>query len=353
MTTNPIRHIRPCPQPFSDHIAGTVDGVDLPLRVFPAASGEGRRPWMLWIHGGGFVGGKHHLPNCWVWPAFHPLGVHIVSISYRYVPQVDMPALWTDIEKGYRWCRENLTKVLAESDGCAEVDMDRWVVAGDSAGGHLASLAAIKFEPKPKVVIDIFGVVDLADPYMNEPATFHIPLPFNTPEEVLQKELKDHDPANATTISAWTWEIEPEMSKEMRTTYWGAEYDAGEKDKIRQDVNTYLSITGDRIRAMLPDAKGEEALQKAAKAWSPTHLIDTEDSYPTTVVMHGDADDIVPIEQSYQFADKIEKKGAQVKRIWCPGGKHSFDNTMGDPAQEGWKEYIQPCVDFVSQQLRT
>jgi len=55
MTTRPKLTFPDCPTPFSDHVYKTAHGVEVPLRVWPATAGEGRRPWLLWFHGGGFT----------------------------------------------------------------------------------------------------------------------------------------------------------------------------------------------------------------------------------------------------------------------------------------------------------
>lgn len=43
------------PGPYSDHVYKSEHGVDIPLRVWPATSGKGPRPYLVWYHGGGFT----------------------------------------------------------------------------------------------------------------------------------------------------------------------------------------------------------------------------------------------------------------------------------------------------------
>ncbi|WVF67544.1 hypothetical protein IAT40_002300 [Kwoniella sp. CBS 6097] len=361
--TTPVRTVKPCPQPFSDHVVANLEGVDLPIRVFPATGSghghEGKRPWLFWIHGGGFVSGKHYVPNVWVHPAFHPEGIHIISVAYRFTPQVSLFQIWEDIVLSYKWCRQHLSSIVGEE----AIDIDRYIVGGDSAGGHLASYAglgpAVGFEPSPKVVLDIFGVVDLADPYISQP--FDAPIQFETPLEELEKLSRDYDAKNATVTGAWTWEIEPEMSVDLLRTFWGEDYTPSEKDKKLMDLNSYLVKKAKRLETMFrSDELSAEEFDQMKKDWSPLHRVrasssdryQDQDQYPPTVLMHGKKDFVVPIKQSEDFADSLEKNGTEVLRIWSDEGGHSFEQTIGGPKEQGWKEYIQPTIEFVKKHIQ-
>ncbi|WVQ95083.1 hypothetical protein IAU59_002177 [Kwoniella sp. CBS 9459] len=360
--TTPVRTVKPCPQPFSDHVVANLEGVDLPIRVFPATGSghEGKRPWLFWIHGGGFVSGKHFVPNVWVHPAFHPEGIHIISVSYRFVPQVSLPQLWDDIVLSFQWCKEHLPSIIGED----AIDIDRYIVGGDSAGGHLASMAGfgaeVGFDPKPKVVLDIFGVVDLADPYISKP--FDVPIHFETPLAELEALSTDYDAKNASVTGAWTWEIEPEMSVDLLRTFWGEAYTPSKKDKLLMDLNSYLVNKGKRIDAMLrSEDLSADDYEKAKKNWSPLHRLknanrnatnEKGDRYPPTVVMHGRQDFVVPVKQSEEFADCLEKNGTEVLRVWSEDGGHCFEQAIGGPKETGWKEYIQPTIAFVKKHLQ-
>lgn len=56
MLPKPAKRSRPL-RPLgrsSEHVYREVDGVGVPLRIWPAAK-AGRRPWVFWIHGGGIM----------------------------------------------------------------------------------------------------------------------------------------------------------------------------------------------------------------------------------------------------------------------------------------------------------
>ena len=45
---------------------------------------------------------------------------------------------------------------------------------------------------------------------------------------------------------------------------------------------------------------------------------------PPTLMLHGDADKIVPVEQAYMLQDKLEEKGVFNKLIVYPGLAHGW-----------------------------
>nr|XP_018261618.1 uncharacterized protein I303_06058 [Kwoniella dejecticola CBS 10117]OBR83776.1 hypothetical protein I303_06058 [Kwoniella dejecticola CBS 10117] len=352
--TVPSRLISPCPTPFSDHIVDTVEGVDIPIRVFPGPSTQdaklGKKPWLFWIHGGGWVGGKHLIPNSWIYPAFHalPLGLHIICVSYRFIPQVTLPQIYSDLVRSFQWCLTNLTSIL----GPDSIDVGRYVIGGDSAGGQLSSYCALAldghFLPRPLINLNIYGSVDLADPHLSTP--FDKPLPFNTPLKILQAAARDSDARNAKVTCPWVWELPPQMDQSTLQDFWGSEYTPTKEDEVRMDLNTHYVRTGTRIKALFGFCDQDEAEKSSistntnewdelVKSWSPLHCLknrkkkkkkaDGPMDYPPTVIMHGDDDTIVPIQQSIEFADQLEELGVAVKRIWCKGGGHCFEQAIG------------------------
>ena len=65
---------------------------------------------------------------------------------------------------------------------------------------------------------------------------------------------------------------------------------------------------------------------------------------PPMLLIHGEADPLVPIEQAEVFAQKLEQAGAPVQFLRLPDGTH---NSFGkDPAQ-----VFRTMIDFARQQL--
>ncbi len=112
---------------------GTANGKRLMLDAYIPAAGEGRRPAVIMIHGGGWrVGDK----ASWQpeaerlaakgWVAF--------SINYRLDERVVFPAEIDDVQAAVSWVRANAAEY--------GVDTTRIAALGESAGGHLAAMLA-------------------------------------------------------------------------------------------------------------------------------------------------------------------------------------------------------------------
>jgi acetyl esterase/lipase len=270
--------------------------------------------------------------NAWVVPAFQLYGYHVVSVAYRFLPHVSLPEEVGDCKDALVWCFEHLPSIL----GADTIDTARYVVAGDSAGGTLSTICGHVFEPKPKAVIDVFGVVDITDKY------FHTPLPEDQPnpwgeysqprdEQELEKLLGDRDPSKAEVICPWDWELEPNMSVEDLRLFWGTpDFTPSEKDFLRMDMVKHSGKRSNKFSILFRREKlsDEEFLAKC-KEWSSYYMLDERKrEYPPTFFLHGTGDTAVPVEQSSMMAKKLRELGVPVGEAYCEGGQHCFENKI-------------------------
>jgi acetyl esterase/lipase len=126
----------PAPLLIEDTVApGPAGEPDVAVRVYTPAEGEGPRPGLLLIHGGGFVVGDLELE--------HPIAAHIaaevgavvVSVDYRLAPEHPFPAGLEDCYAALCWAAAKATEL--------GIDPERLGVAGESAGGGLAAAVAL------------------------------------------------------------------------------------------------------------------------------------------------------------------------------------------------------------------
>lgn len=117
-----------------DRTIGTPDG-RMRVRLYrPAGSVVRLLPTILYFHGGGWVIGSlesHDLP-CRFFCARS--GCAVVSVDYRLAPEHKFPAGLDDALAAFRW--------LAADGEAFGTDPSRIVIAGDSAGGTLATVVA-------------------------------------------------------------------------------------------------------------------------------------------------------------------------------------------------------------------
>ncbi|KAI8975204.1 Alpha/Beta hydrolase protein [Mycotypha africana] len=130
-----------------------------------------KKPVLVHVHGGAWRAGSKNLfypyekllvkENDWI----------IVNIGYRLAPKNSYPAHLIDVKRAIRWLKQN----IASFGG----DPNYIILAGDSAGAHLASMASMtvndpRFQPGfEEVDTSVQGVVSLSGALdlMNEPHT--------------------------------------------------------------------------------------------------------------------------------------------------------------------------------------
>jgi acetyl esterase len=105
---------------------------DMLLDVFRPASASGPLPLVVWVHGGGFVGGsKDELAGYFKLVASH--GFAVAAPRYSLAPGRRYPTPLRQLMQALRYLEENAGRLL--------IDPDRIALAGDSAGAQIAAQA--------------------------------------------------------------------------------------------------------------------------------------------------------------------------------------------------------------------
>jgi len=116
------------------YVYAHAPGEDMQLDIYypRAKPPPGGYPLIIWVHGGGWILGSkrqdvfvRHFPQ---------YGYAIASIEYRLAGGAPFPAQMADVRTATWWLWKN-AKAL-------EINPHRMIVAGQSAGGHLALLLA-------------------------------------------------------------------------------------------------------------------------------------------------------------------------------------------------------------------
>jgi acetyl esterase/lipase len=102
--------------------------------VFQPTDSEANRPVVIFFHGGGWAKGSRDTYG-FAGRAFASEGFVTVIAGYRLVPEGRYPVFMEDAAAAVRWTRAN----IAQYGG----DPERIVVAGHSAGAHIALLLAL------------------------------------------------------------------------------------------------------------------------------------------------------------------------------------------------------------------
>ncbi len=162
----------------ADHVIDGPGG-DLAIRSYTplGAAGGDPLPIILYYHGGGFVIGSIDTHDSICRLLANTSGAIVASVDYRLAPEARYPAAVEDAVAGVHWA--------AAEAGSIGGDAARLVVAGDSAGGNLAAVAAQKLQteggPALAAQMLFYPITDHAHgnhPSREEQAeTFPIPTP--------------------------------------------------------------------------------------------------------------------------------------------------------------------------------
>lgn len=128
----------------------------LSFRAVSPLNAKGALPTVIYYHGGCFVSGgfathDHQLRQL----AFYS-GCRVIAVQYRRAPEHTYPAAHDDAEKG--------ADIIWQHADTLGVDRTRITLAGDSAGGHLALVTALRLKAagqwQPARLILIYPMLD-------------------------------------------------------------------------------------------------------------------------------------------------------------------------------------------------
>ena len=105
----------------------------IPARLY-RPEGDAPQPLVAYLHGGGWMLGSIESFDTVVRALANAAGAIVVSVGYRLAPEAPYPAGLEDCLCAVRWLAANAAELGA--------DPERLAIAGDSAGGNLATVVA-------------------------------------------------------------------------------------------------------------------------------------------------------------------------------------------------------------------
>jgi acetyl esterase/lipase len=144
----------------------TQNNYEAKLDVYSQTGSEAPQPTLIYIHGGGWVGGTKESAVMAILP-WLAMGWNVVNVEYRLGRVSLAPAAVEDCLCALKWVAANAEKY--------HFDVNRLVTSGDSAGGHLSLTTAMIPAtagldrqcpgPLPKVaaIVDWYGITDVND----------------------------------------------------------------------------------------------------------------------------------------------------------------------------------------------
>lgn len=173
---------------------GHEGDISLKLDLYRPAASDGPLPAVLFIHGGGWTGGRRS--DYKIYTARLPLRGYIAAtMSYRLADKHAFPACVSDTKCAVRWLRANAARL--------NIDPNKIAVAGGSAGGYLSMMAGYSsdvadFEgsggnpdvsSRPDAVVNLYGPTDLTTPYArtHRTVTNFLKTPYDADPDLYQR----------------------------------------------------------------------------------------------------------------------------------------------------------------------
>lgn len=234
---------------------GRAGETSLKLDFYEPIKPKASSPLILWVHGGAWrSGSKREVPV----EKLRELGFAIASVDYRLSPVAKFPAQIHDIKAAVRFMRSN--------SGRFGIDANRFVIAGSSAGGHLAVLTAVSegVEELDGSVKDLAGI-----------------------SSRVQAVVSFYGAGNLQTI-------------------------------LDQSTPFGLEVRVPALKLFLGDSPDKRP--ELARLASPVEHVDPHD--PPLWLYHGDQDPQMPINQSHELVGAYNKSSVPVRFEVIHGGKH-------------------------------
>ncbi len=178
---------------YKDIIYKTIDSTNLKLDIYHSKTINENKPLLVFIHGGAWKkGDKHDYLRYLV--DFAERGYITATIQYRFVDKAKFPAQLFDIRDAIVWLKKNSEKY--------NINKNKIVVIGGSAGGHLAMMVGYTedskefniandshYSSKVQAIVDIYGPYDLTTEYAREQSSVKnlIGVSYNNGKELYEK----------------------------------------------------------------------------------------------------------------------------------------------------------------------
>ena len=231
-----------------------------------------RKPFaaIILLHGGGFVSGTKDRFNKQIVKYAERLNMVAVSPSYRLAPEYGFPAAIEDVKANIRFLKAHAKDL--------NIDPNKIIVAGSSAGGYLSAMAAVTGNDASFSKNGLYPEFD---------STIHYAMAQSAP---LGDFFNPH------------------------------ENDSPAAKKLLKDM----------IKRLFSDV--EISKEEVNRRLSPLSYLDKND--PPMLISHGDSDQRIPVEMSRDFVTQLEKLNIEHDYYEVKGGTHSLSKSKPNEARK-------------------
>jgi len=264
-----------------DVIYGRKYGTALTLDVLQPAKPNGYG--IIFMISGGWYSDHDAISGAYrpFYLTFLDRGYTVFAVVHGSQPKFTISEIVPDIHRAIRFVRHNAAKY--------GVNPNKFGISGASAGGHLSLTMGTQGGP---------GDPNARDPIDRESSAVQAVACFFPPTDFLNYGKPGEDAVGVGIL------------KDFKGAYG-------------------------------PRSDTAEGRQKLGNEVSPTYFVTS--NLPPTLIVHGDADKLVPIQQSELFVKRAGEVGANARLIVKPGKEHGWANIEAD---------VPPLANWFDEHLR-
>lgn len=243
------------------------------------------------------IGEKTTFAPHWLINACRNRGWVYATASYRLLPEAKGHEILEDAVDAVRWVNSNIS--------------NRVIIAGSSAGGYLAlATAAHPDTPRPLAVLSVYGMLNPASSRYIHPGT---PLVSEVDNESQALEEIEEASRVAAMLDGYPFPANPPTDQRFQWI------------KALHQAARYADVLTRKpgLARQIAD-QGTDSIPQEDRALFPATFCLSSD-FPPTILLHGDADILVGVEQSVAVADALKSLGVDVSLECAEGQGHGFD----------------------------
>ena len=260
----------------------TVGGCEIKANVL-FADPKVRKPVLVWIHGGGLLDLSRKQVI-----GLDPGDYVEISIDYRLAPETKLPGIIQDVQDAFRWIHKEGPKLF-------NIDVNRLVVGGMSAGGYLTLMSGFCVKPRPRALFSLSGYGDITTPWYSQPSPYHLQQPLVSKEEAY------------ASIGTTCLSEPPENDQRPKFGLYCRQKGIWPKEVTGHDPATE---------------------PKWFDPYCPVRNVTAE--YPPTLLMHQVGDPEVPYQESVNMDKALAKFNVVHKLVTVPGEGHVLTGLTRD-----------------------
>lgn len=262
---------------IQDVVYGRKYGTALTLDVFtPKEKANGAA--VVWVVSGGWFS-AHEAISPGPIEEFLRRGYTVFAVVHGSQPRYTIPEVVADMNRSLRFIRAHASEY--------HIDPDRIGITGGSAGGHLSLMQGAAGDK---------GNPDARDPVDRVSSRVQAVACFFPPTDFLNYGKPGENALGRGILSGF----KPPF------------------DFHEQDPKTKV------FRPITDEAR----ILEIGRQISPVTHVSADD--PPMLIIHGDADQLVPIQQAELFLDQLKKAGGQGKLVVKKGGSHGWPDLLKD-----------------------